>query len=314
MNYKSNNYWALILGGSSGFGLAAAKKLATMGINIIAVHRDRKGAMTQINEEFKKISDLGVDLLSINTNALTSEGRKAVLEQMTEKLKDGPGRVRLVMHSIALGNLKLIAPLRKDGRREKLRAALAQELGVSAEQVGAAADNLFESGYPELSGLVDEPDFDDELLMEEEDMAQTIYAMGTSLLSWVQDIFNAGLFASDARILAMTSEGNAVAMRAYGAVSAAKTALEAVSRSIALEFAPYGIRSNVIQAGVTDTPALRLIPGNDQIKASALQRNPFARLTLPEDVGDVVGLMASDESAWINGEIIRVDGGEHIAG
>ena len=129
----------------------------------------------------------------------------------------------------------------------------------------------------------------------------------------MQKVFSAGLFAPDARVFGMTSEGNEVAWRGYAAVSAAKTALEAVSRAIAVEFAPYGIRSNIIQAGVTDTPALRAIPGSDAMKAAARMRNPFGRLTVPEDVANIIFLLSMDEASWVNGSLIRVDGGEHVA-
>ena len=97
------------------------------------------------------------------------------------------------------------------------------------------------------------------------------------------------------------------------AVAAAKSALESVSRALAVEFAPWGLRSNVIQAGITETPALQAIPGSKHMKSNAILRNPFRRLTLPEDVANVVSMMCSDEAAWINGTIIRADGGEHIS-
>jgi NAD(P)-dependent dehydrogenase (short-subunit alcohol dehydrogenase family) len=137
--------------------------------------------------------------------------------------------------------------------------------------------------------------------------------MGTSLLSWVQDLHRIGLFADDARVLGMTSEGNTVAWKGYAAVAAAKVALESVSRAIAVEYAPYGIRSNIIQAGVTPTPALKLIPGSAAMVATAERRNPFGRTTTPEAVADFIALMCLDEAAWVNGALIRVDGGEHIA-
>jgi NAD(P)-dependent dehydrogenase (short-subunit alcohol dehydrogenase family) len=50
------------------------------------------------------------------------------------------------------------------------------------------------------------------------------------------------------------------------------------------------------------------------MKAQARLRNPFGRLTTPRDVANVISLLARDEAGWINGEVIRVDGGEHISG
>jgi NAD(P)-dependent dehydrogenase (short-subunit alcohol dehydrogenase family) len=138
--------------------------------------------------------------------------------------------------------------------------------------------------------------------------------MGTSLLDWTQDLHTRGLFAPDARVFGLTSEGNTLAWKGYAAVSAAKVALEAVARSIAVEFAPYGVRCNVIQAGVTETPALAAIPGSNVLKAQARLRNPFGRLTSPRDVANAIYLLSLDDAAWINGEVIRVDGGEHISG
>ena len=56
-----------------------------------------------------------------------------------------------------------------------------------------------------------------------------------------------------------------------------------------------------------------MIPGSSEIKKHSLQRNPFDRLTLPEDVANVVYLLSKDEAGWINGTVIPVDGGEHIS-
>jgi NAD(P)-dependent dehydrogenase (short-subunit alcohol dehydrogenase family) len=276
-------HWALILGGSSGFGLATAGKVARHGMNVAVVHRDRKGAMAAIEPEFERIRETGVGFVSWNLDALSAEGKKTVLDDLAQKMgKDG--RVRLLMHSIAFGNLK---PL--------------------AAAPGAPAD----AGAPgERSPLGS----GDTALLEDEDFARTVYAMGTSLASWTQDVFARRLFAADARVIGMTSEGNEVAWRGYAAVAAAKCALESVSRAIAAELGPYGIRSNIVQAGVTDTPALRLIPGSDAMKARALARNPLGRLTTPADVADFICLLCTDEARWVNGALLRVDGGERIAG
>jgi NAD(P)-dependent dehydrogenase (short-subunit alcohol dehydrogenase family) len=303
--------WALILGGSSGFGLATAHQLSRHGVHLCLVHRDRRGAMPRIQPEFDAIRGRGVTLLTFNDDALSAERRGVILDALAPALGEH-GKVRLLLHSIAFGNLKLVAPEAK--RPDDARAALAAALGIDEARLAEAVETLFAGGQDALAGLSAPPQYPDSAFIEEEDLQQTIHAMGTSLLGWVQEVHRRGLFAGDARVVGLTSEGNEVAWKGYAAVAAAKVALESISRAIAVEMAPYGLRSNVVQAGVTDTPALRLIPGNAHLKAAARRRNPFGRLTTPEDVARVIHLLCLPEAAWINGEVIRVDGGEHVSG
>ncbi|MHA7838329.1 MAG: SDR family oxidoreductase [bacterium] len=306
-----SNHWALILGGSSGFGLATAKRLARAGLNILIVHRDRRGAMKEIQPHFDELAAMGVGFHAWNADAISPEKRSETLAEIAETI--GPdGRIRVLLHSIAFGNLKLIAPEKTEPRTAAER--LASKLGVDAAKLVEMADELFDEGEEGLHPLTSAPEYPDTSYLDEEDFGRTILAMGTSLLGWTQEIFSRGLFAEDARIFGLTSEGNEVAWKGYAAVSAAKVSLEALARSIAVEFGPHGIRCNVIQAGVTNTPALRAIPGSDQLKAQARLRNPGGRLTTPEDVAGVIYLLSQDEASWINGEVIRVDGGEHISG
>ena len=267
--------------------------------------------MSRIEPEFDRIRDRGVSLVTFNKDALNAEVRSEILDGLAEAL-GVEGRVRVVLHSIAFGNLKLIGP--EAPVKDTARQRLAEELGIEAAALGEAADRLFAEGCDGVQGLTTAPEYSAVSFLDEEDMARTIHSMGTSLLGWTQALWERALFASDARVLGLTSEGNAVAWKGYAGVAAAKVALESVSRSIAVEMAQFGIRSNVVQAGVTDTPALRIIPGSDHLKAQARIRNPFGRLTTPEDVADAIYLLALPESAWINGAIIRVDGGERISG
>ena len=304
------SHWALILGGSSGFGLATALKLARHGMNIMVVHRDRRGAMSRIEPSFDLVRATGVRFQALNLDALTGEGRARVLTALGEVMGER-GRVRLLLHSIAFGNLKLIAPEKPAASTADAASRLAEELGVSAEAVRTAVTRLVERGVPALHTLQTVAYGD--AMLDEEDMARTIHAMGTSIMSWVQDLHRLGLFADDARVLGLTSEGNTTAWKGYAAVAAAKSALESISRAIAVEYAPYGIRSNIVQAGITPTPALALIPGSSRMQAVAERRNPFKRTTTPEAVADFIALLCMDEAAWVNGALIRVDGGEHIA-
>lgn len=148
--------------------------------------------------------------------------------------------------------------------------------------------------------------------LEGSDLQLTINAMAISLYDWTKGLQEANLFSEDTRIIAFTSEGNTKALPFYGAVSAAKCALEAIVRSIAVEFAPVGIKANCIQAGVTDTESFRKIPNSEKIKSVALHRNPGGRLTTAEDVANVVYLLCLKEAQWITGTIIKVDGGESL--
>jgi NAD(P)-dependent dehydrogenase (short-subunit alcohol dehydrogenase family) len=307
----SADQWGVILGGSSGFGLATAHKLARHGMSLCVVHRDRRAALARIEPEFEKIRAGGTRLLAINTDALDPERRAAVLDELARTLGDA-GRVRLLLHSIAFGNLKLLTaePARGSAPGEQI----ARRLGVDPAKLAEAADERLAAGDDRAWALATPPVYPDKHFLDEEDFARTIHSMGTSLLGWVQEIHARGLFASDARVLGLTSEGNEVAWKGYAAVAAAKVALESLARSIAVEYAPYGVRCNVVQAGITETPALAAIPGSAHLKAQARLRNPFGRLTTPADVAAVIYLLCRDEAAWINGAIIRADGGEHVSG
>ena len=190
-----NDSWALILGGSSSFGLATAQKLAENGMNLLIVHRDRRGSMKRIEPEFEKLRGLGPTLKTWNTDAISAEKRDEVLAEVVDTLGDR-GRVRVLLHSIAFGNLKLIAPEKRVERTAP--ASLAARLGVDPEALSTAADELLADGEDGLHTVTHAPQYPDRYL-DEEDFGRTILSMGTSLLGWVQGLFERGLFADDAR-------------------------------------------------------------------------------------------------------------------
>ncbi len=143
-------------------------------------------------------------------------------------------------------------------------------------------------------------------------MEMTLDVMAHSLVYWVQDLHRAGLLANGGRIFGMTSSGGHSIIPSYGAVSAAKAALESHIRQLSVELGPLGITANSIMAGVTDTPALRKIPGSIPMLEVARRKNPGQRLTTPEDVAATISLLCRDEARWVSGGVINVDGGEDI--
>jgi len=145
-------------------------------------------------------------------------------------------------------------------------------------------------------------------------MDMTVDVMAHSLVYWVQDLVARRLMRDGARVFAMTSSGGHRVWHTYGAVSAAKAALESHVRQLALELAPMGIAVNAVRAGVTDTPALRKIPGHEQMIEIAKERNPFQRLTTTADVADAIVALSRPGTHWMTGNVIGVDGGEDVVG
>jgi NAD(P)-dependent dehydrogenase (short-subunit alcohol dehydrogenase family) len=143
-------------------------------------------------------------------------------------------------------------------------------------------------------------------------LEMTLDVMANSLLYWTQDIVRSGLMAAGGRIYALTSAGGSRVWKTYGPVSAAKAALESHVRQLALELGPVSISVNAIRAGVTDTPALRKIPGNEEMMKMALAKNPQGRLTTTQDVAGVIALLSHPKAQWITGTTVGVDGGEFI--
>src|SRR6476661_3225266 len=87
----------------------------------------------------------------------------------------------------------------------------------------------------------------------EENMDMTLRVMAHSLVYWTQDLVARNMLGRGSRIFAMTSAGSQRVVPNYGAVSAAKAALESHIRQLAYELAPRGISANAVRAGVTGT-------------------------------------------------------------
>ena len=104
--FSSKNEWAIILGASSGLGLATAKKLARHGMNLCLVYRTRRLDLPSIESEYKKlISENNIQLIHFNIDACRIEKRNLVMEKLQNKLGE-TGKVKTLIHSIAKGNLK----------------------------------------------------------------------------------------------------------------------------------------------------------------------------------------------------------------
>lgn len=264
-----NNYnqfsgsWAVILGGSSGFGFAAVKKLAAHGMNIATLYRETAITEAPLKKEFAAIAaEHHVIIKPYNLNATDETARSLFISDFKQHV-NGKNNVKLLLHSIARGNLK---PL------------------IATDQQG------------ELSI---------------QDIQATTYAMATSMLDWARVLLQEELFETDARVIGLTSDGAHKYWEGYAAVSVAKASLESLATYMAVELSKFGVKTNLIQAGITATSSLKKIPGSDKLIKHAKEKNPSGRITVPGDVANVIYLLCTKEAAWINGSLIHVDGGEH---
>jgi len=257
-------FWAIILGGSSGFGFASVEKLASHGMNIAVLYREVASVEKVVAAKFEKIAETSsVRVLPYNINALDEEGRIKFSQQFSASVQEKKC-VRLLLHSIARGNLK---PLIRQTEQDDILSA--------------------------------------------DDIQLTTYAMSNSLIDWARLILDNQLFCDDARIIGLTSDGANKFWEGYAAVSVAKASLKSLITYMAVELGKYGLKTNLIQAGVTETPSLKRIPGSKKLLELANAVSPLGRITMPQDVANVIYLLCTDEAAWINGALIHVDGGEH---
>lgn len=238
-----------------------------------------------------KLSELGMNIAGVHMDRKTTQPHA---EEVLNKIK--ANGVKALFFNMNAAD--------KDKRNEALGEIQAQAGdGIHCLVHSLAFGSLKPFVHQEASGR-----------LSTEQMNMTCDVMAHSLVYWTQDLVERNMLRRGGRIYAMTSSGGTRVWPTYGAVSAAKAALESHCRQLALELAPRGVTVNAVRAGVTDTPALRKIPGNDKMIEIATARNPGGRLTTPQDVADCIGLSVHAESHWLTGNVLGVDGGEDIIG
>ena len=103
--YTKKSKWALILGGSSGLGLATARKLGAHGFNLIVVHRDRRSDLEVIESHFREIGLSGTLVKGFNMDATNADKRRETIAALDELLPENE-KIHILVHSLAKGSLK----------------------------------------------------------------------------------------------------------------------------------------------------------------------------------------------------------------
>jgi NAD(P)-dependent dehydrogenase (short-subunit alcohol dehydrogenase family)/3-oxoacyl-(acyl-carrier-protein) synthase len=110
-------------------------------------------------------------------------------------------------------------------------------------------------------------------------------------------------------IVNISSIGAGMVPGNYLAVGTSKAALEALTRHLAVEFAPLNVRVNTASCGLIDGDLANLFPQAEEMKAVMARSAPLARLATAEDLAAVVDFLTSDQSRWVTGQVVLADGG-----
>ncbi len=239
----------------------------------------------------KELADAGYDIAGVHLD------RRAGLAHVAEikaEIEQAGRRARFF-------NINAAA----EEKRKEVVGDLAQEISGNGGTVAVLMHSLaFGTLLPYIGDKV----------LSKANIEMTVDVMAHSLVYWVQDLLASNLMGPGGRVFSMTSAGSTRVIPSYGAVSAAKCALESHTRQLARELASHSITVNALRGGVTRTPSSEKIPGSDQLFDQAAKRNPHGRLTTPQDVARALVALCNPGADWITGNVINVDGGEEISG
>ena len=114
-------------------------------------------------------------------------------------------------------------------------------------------------------------------------------------------------------IVNISSIASLVGLPSLPAYAASKGALDALTRALAVDYAKEGIRCNVVNPGLIDTPMAAPLMSNPEQLDPILSHYPIRRAGKPEEVANMVLYLASDEAAWVTGGTFSIDGGMTIS-
>jgi len=210
------------------------------------------------------------------------------------------------------------------GRREEVVRAAAEELGGGTQWVrcdvtddqsvsDAVAAAIELNGPLQLAvnsaGLGSGGSV---LAMTPDDFAQTLDTNLVGVFRTLRAEARAIKKAGGGSIVNISSIAGALTHRWMSAYCASKAGVNMLTQVAADELGEYGIRVNAVMPGVVDTELASLLTTTDAAREEYLRLMPISRLGKPDDVGQIVAFLLSDESSWVTGQCIGVDGGHTI--
>jgi NAD(P)-dependent dehydrogenase (short-subunit alcohol dehydrogenase family) len=114
-------------------------------------------------------------------------------------------------------------------------------------------------------------------------------------------------------IVNISSIASLIGLPSLPVYAASKGALDALTRALAVDYAKEGIRCNVVNPGLIDTPMAAPLMSNSELLDPILSHYPIRRAGKPEEVANMVLYLVSDEASWVTGGTFPVDGGMTIS-
>jgi 3-oxoacyl-[acyl-carrier protein] reductase len=115
--------------------------------------------------------------------------------------------------------------------------------------------------------------------------------------------------AGSASIVLMSSVAACTGMSFHASVASAKSAVEGLALSLAAELAPQHIRVNVVAPSLTNTPLAGALLSTPEKREASAKRHPLGQYGEPEDISAAIAFLLADESRWMTGQVIGIDGG-----
>jgi NAD(P)-dependent dehydrogenase (short-subunit alcohol dehydrogenase family) len=115
--------------------------------------------------------------------------------------------------------------------------------------------------------------------------------------------------AQGASVVLYSTVAARVGMNFHASVATAKSAVEGLALSLAAEYASGKIRFNVVAPSLTDTPLAAALLSSPEKREASDKRHPLGRVGTPEELAAITAFLLSNQSAWISGQVLGVDGG-----
>lgn len=240
---------------------------------------------------------------------LVTGGSRGIGAAIARRLAHEGAQVIVNFHTSARDAQQVVAGIIADGGwAQALQADVAERRQVQA-LVNDAAAQLSEIGG-RLDVLVNNAGVAEPAKLEELDESQFDRQFATNVKSVLFGTQAAARIFGEhgGTIINISSVNGRMPAQGASIYSGTKAAVEAITVALARELGPRGVRVNTVAPGTTMTDMTRRVL-TTELEAMAISRTALRRVGIPEDIAKVVAFLASDDAAWITGEVITVSGG-----